>query len=153
MTILAYLLSFTYHETRVCLQNNTAYRVFHDVVTDFTKAFYFQNVICFHGARMNVIIFPPFPLESIFANLIKYQQYYVQIALCRMSPRSTVNVESTDRNSFTSRKFKYGFYGVDFHETHCHTIFADSCTECYPQCKARNHLSTGATSHSSRPAS
>ena len=88
----------------VCLQNNTACRLFHDIVTDFTKTFYFRNVICFHGTRMNVILFTPFPLASIFTNLIKYQQYYVQISLCRMSPRSTVNVESTDRNSFTSRK-------------------------------------------------
>ena len=44
---------------------------------------------------MNVILFTPFPLASIFTNLIKYQRYYVQISLCR----STVNVESTDRNS------------------------------------------------------
>ena len=29
------------------MQNNTANRVFHDVVTDFTKAFYFQNVNMF----------------------------------------------------------------------------------------------------------
>ena len=108
MTILAYLLSFTYLET-LCLQNSTAYRVFHDVLTDFTKAFYFQNVIRFHGARMNVILFTPFPLASIFTNLVKYQQYYVQISLCRKSPRSTVNVESTHRNSFTSRKWSVAF--------------------------------------------
>jgi hypothetical protein len=136
----------------VCLQNNTAYRVFHYVLTDFTKAFYFLNVM-FSRCTYECNSIHPLPLASIFANLIKYQQYYVQISLCRMSSRSTVNVQSTDRNSFTSRKFKYGIYCVDFHETQCRTIFADIYTECYQQCKARNHLSTGATSHSSRPES
>jgi hypothetical protein len=48
MTILARLLTVLLILKPVRPQNNTAYRVFHDIVTDFTKAFYF------HGARMNV---------------------------------------------------------------------------------------------------
>jgi len=94
VTILAYLLSFTYLETRMLSEQHCmsfvprcSYLLYQDVLL--SECYMFSR--CTN--ECNSIYALPFGVD--FHKSDQYQRYYVQISLCR----STVNVESTDRNS------------------------------------------------------
>jgi hypothetical protein len=76
----------------------TQYRLYQGVL-------YFQNVIGFYSAHVNVRPQEKCGLSSaIFAKRIKAEQYHVQLSYTTFHPNRTLNVESTDTNSV-----KYGF--------------------------------------------